>query len=110
MSFYKTVIKSNKENRINFANNKQRNVFIDVDLLKKEESLIVEKKLEFEKNLFEEIKIFDNSYEKKYLYFINKFDETIKILTKDELKSMSKFSNYFKWWNNLLSNNYKYLL
>ncbi len=71
-------------------------MFIDLDLLKKEESLIIDKKLEFEKNLFEEIKIFDNSYEKKYLYFINKFDETVKLLTKDELNSLTKFSNYFK--------------
>lgn len=73
-----------------------KNFFIDIDLLKREESLINDKKSEFEKNLFEEIKIFDNNYEKKYLYFINKFDETIKILTKNELNSMSNYSNYFK--------------
>lgn len=89
-------MKSNRENRNNYTNNKIKNIFIDVEMLKKEENLINEKKIEFEKNLFEEIKIFDNNYEKKYLYFINKFDETIKILTKNELNSMNNYSNYFK--------------
>jgi len=89
-------MKSSRENRNNYTNNKLKNVFIDIDLLKKEESLINEKKLEFEKNLLDEIKIFDNNYEKKYLYFISKFDETIKLLTKNELDSMKNYSNYFK--------------
>ena len=51
---------------------------------------------EFEKNLLEEIKIFDSNYEKKYIYFVNKFDEKIKLLTNSELSSMSNFTNYYK--------------
>lgn len=81
---------------MNYRNNKQRNFFIDVELLKAEEDLINEKKLEFERNLFEEIKIFDMTYEKKYLYFSNKFDDIMKILTKAELNSMSNYCNYYK--------------
>lgn len=76
-------------------NNEQKGSLINVDLLKKEENLITEKKLEFEKNLLEEIKFFDNIYETKYLYFIHKFNEIVKITTKNEFESMSYYSNLF---------------
>ena len=96
LNFFKSTIKSNHENFRNSQLNKNKDIFIDVKLLEEEEKLINMKKLEFEKNLLEEIKIFDSNYEKKYIYFVNKFDEKIKLLTNSELSSMSNFTNYYK--------------
>ena len=96
MGFFKSTTKSNYENLRTSQVNKNKNVFINVKLLEEEEVLINKKKLEFEKNLLEEIKIFDSNYEKKYIYFVNKFDEKIKHLTNSELGSMSNFINYYK--------------
>lgn len=95
MKIYKSVIKSNKEKKKILFNNERKSPIINIDLLKKEENLITEKKLEFEKNLFEEIKIFDNIYETKYLYFIHKFNDIVKITTKNEFESMSYYSKLF---------------
>ena len=88
-------MKSNQENMKNSKDNKSNNLNINENLLIKEEKKLNDKKSEFEKNLFEEIKIFDSNYEGKFLYFINKFDETIKILTKKELNSLNGYINYF---------------
>lgn len=96
LTFFKNTIKSNKENLRNYQTNKNRDILINEKLLEQEEKLINKKKLEFEKNLLEEIKIFDGNYERKYVYFINKFDEKIKLLTNLELKSMSNYTNYYK--------------